>query len=87
MLGFVPQTPLTITEVTSLRVNPSDTLSAKRTLREREQHFAYAGEPFRQLLHLGRPQDCTASPPQVFHRNTVAPQPTIYANFGFENTP
>ncbi len=26
-------------------------------------------------------------PPQVFHRNRVAPQPTIYANFGFENTP
>ncbi|MDJ0620144.1 MAG: hypothetical protein QNJ63_25960 [Calothrix sp. MO_192.B10] len=37
MLGFVPQTPLTTTEGTSLRVNPSDTL--------REQHFAYAGEP------------------------------------------
>ncbi len=71
MLGFVPQTPLTITEGTSLRV----------------QHFAYAGEPFRQLLHLGRPQDRTASPPQVFHRNGVAAQPTIYANFGFENTP
>ncbi len=39
MLGFVPQTPLTTTEGTSLRVNPSDTL--------REQHFAYAGEPLR----------------------------------------
>ncbi len=76
---YVPQTPLTITEGTSLRVNPSDTL--------REQHFAYAGEPLRQLLHLGRPQDCTASPPQVFHRNGVAPQPTIDANFGFENSP
>ena len=87
MLGFVPQTPLTITEVTSLRVNPSDTLRVSEAPLKEAQHFAYAGEPFRQLLHLGRPQDRTASPPQVFHRNGVAPQPTIYANFGFENTP
>ncbi|MDJ0619867.1 MAG: hypothetical protein QNJ63_24515, partial [Calothrix sp. MO_192.B10] len=28
------------------------------------RHLLYAGEPFRQLLHLGRPQDRTASPPQ-----------------------
>jgi hypothetical protein len=39
--------------LTALRVSPSETLSAKRTLRERERH----------LLYLGKPQDRSGSPP------------------------
>ncbi|MDJ0621142.1 MAG: hypothetical protein QNJ63_31135, partial [Calothrix sp. MO_192.B10] len=49
---------------------------------------AYRPPQWLTVHRSGLPSTAVAyRPPQVFHRNGVAPQPTIYANFGFENTP
>ncbi|MBD2171973.1 hypothetical protein ACN23B_01035 [Anabaena sp. FACHB-709] len=40
-----------------------------------QRHLLQAGKPFQQLLHLGKPQDRTASPtqwlPYVYFKNQV----------------